>query len=257
MITEQEVAQRAQRFGVATVQIQRDHFISHVLAALPHDSRFSGGTALCRTYLEGTRLSEDIDLLGPDPSTSLAELEAALPAALRREFPNSAWTERGSVDDGVAATFAPPGIVAIKVYVGQLHPVDPWEFAATDVQLRYSDLPPTTSLLCPTLATFAAMKLSAWFDRHAPRDLYDLAGLAATGILADPVVADLFRAKHAVGLPVWEFARVPKSTATAWETELAGQVGVLPSAEECRATVGRAVAPPKESTPGDAPKVEE
>jgi predicted nucleotidyltransferase component of viral defense system len=257
VITDREAAEWAQRFGIASEQILRDHFISHVLAVLPPDTRFFGGTALCRTYLDATRLSEDIDLLHPDPSSCLDRLEATIPRALRREYPGSEWKPRGSEDDGIAATLAPPGIVAIKVYVGQLHPVDPWEFAATDVQLRYSDLAATTTLQCPTLATFAAMKLSAWFDRHAPRDLYDLAGLAATGILADPVVADLFRAKHAVGLPVWEFARAPKSTATAWETELAGQVGVLPSAEECLATVSDALAPPKESTPVDAPKVEE
>jgi Nucleotidyl transferase AbiEii toxin, Type IV TA system len=257
VITETETARWAERFGVATVQILRDHYISHVLAALPTDTCFYGGTALCRTYLAGSRLSEDIDLLSSDPSACLSTLEATLPGALRREFPDSAWTPLGDVDDGVAATLAPPGIVAIKVYVGRLRPaVDPWLFAPTEVELRYSDLAETTQLECPTLATFAAMKLSAWFDRHAPRDLYDLAGLASTGILADPEVADLFRTKHSVGVPVREIARVPNATAAAWETELAGQVAVLPTAEECLATVSLALATPNEATPVDAPKVE-
>lgn len=249
MITDREASAWAERFGVPAAQVLRDHFISHVLAALPPEARFYGGTALCRTYLDGTRLSEDIDLLHPDPTSYLAELEAMLPTALRREFPDSTWTPRGAVDDGVAATLAPPGIVAIKVYVGWFRStVDPWEFAATDVQLRYSDLTPTATLRCPTLATFAAMKLSAWFDRQAPRDLFDLAGLASTGILADPKVAELFRAKHTVGPPALEFNRVPKATAAAWETEMAGQVGILPTAEECRATVAHALAPPNEAS---------
>jgi hypothetical protein len=128
-------------------------------------------------------------------------------------------------------------------------------FRATGVQLRYSDLPDTTSLVCPTLETFAGMKLSAWFDRHAPRDLYDLAGLAATGVLADPAVAEMFRAKHAVGIPLSEFARVPKRTGDAWVTELAGQVGELPPAEKCLERVRRALEPPTEGPTGDAPKV--
>jgi predicted nucleotidyltransferase component of viral defense system len=247
VITETEAARWAAKFGVTHVQILRDHFISHVLAALPRDSTFYGGTALCRTFLEGSRLSEDVDLLSPDPPTCMAELHNTLQRALRREFPNIGWTARGSEDDGVAATLAPPGIIAIKLYVGRLRAVDPWEFTSTDVRLRYSDLDEITRLQCPTLETFATMKLSAWFDRHAPRDLYDLAGLASTGIFAEPAVERLFRAKHAVGVPTQEFERVPKRTAAAWETELAGQVGTLPTADECMARVRVALGLPNES----------
>lgn len=254
MITDREATEWAKRFGVTSDRIMRDHFISHVLAALPSATKFYGGTALCRTYLEGTRLSEDVDLLSTDPGSCLEQLEGLLPKALRREFPDSTWTARGSVDDGVAATLAPPGIVAIKVYVGWLRPaVDPWVFADTDVRLRYSDLADATPLTCPTLVTFAAMKLSAWFDRHAPRDLFDLAGLASTGVLADAEVAQLFRAKTGVGIPHSEFVRISKATSRAWETELAGQVGVLPSAEECLATVRDALGGPERGRAGERP----
>lgn len=69
----------AEQFGVAHAQVQRDHLISHVLAALSAQVReqvvFFGGTALSRTYVPDGRLSEDIDLLavgnrGRPPATS-------------------------------------------------------------------------------------------------------------------------------------------------------------------------------------------
>ncbi|HEX7521206.1 MAG TPA: nucleotidyl transferase AbiEii/AbiGii toxin family protein, partial [Acidimicrobiia bacterium] len=90
--------------------------------------------------------------------------------------------------------------------------------------------------------TFAAMKLVAWSDRHAPRDLFDLAGLATRGTLHDPNVARIFEAKMGVPIIAADFARVPARTADAWNTELAAQVGVLPSAVECLERVRAALA---------------
>ena len=46
------------------------------------------------------------------------------------------------------------------------------------VDLRYSDLPESISLVVPTAEGFAGMKLMAWHQRQAPRDLYDLVALA-------------------------------------------------------------------------------
>src|SRR6478609_1291335 len=122
MITRTEIGEWAQRFGVTAPQIARDHFVSHVLdalAALHPDVRFFGGTALCRTYLEGTRLSEDVDLLHPDPRAFLAWLADELPPALRREFPDTTWVRLPPEGDGLAGLLAPPELSAIKVYVGQ------------------------------------------------------------------------------------------------------------------------------------------
>ncbi len=54
-------------FGVADIQVRRDHLISHALAAIASidaaEIEFFGGTALCRTHLPHHRLSEDIDLV--------------------------------------------------------------------------------------------------------------------------------------------------------------------------------------------------
>lgn len=248
MISRSEVADWAERFGVAQPQIARDHFISHVLRALgQHDSatRFFGGSALCRTYLEGTRLSEDVDLLHPEPRAFLDDLAHQLPAALRREFPDTSCGSPTPDGDGYAAALAAPGLTSIKLYVGvDGSNTQAWEFAATAVELRYSDLPATATLQCPTLATFAAMKLSAWFDRHAPRDLFDLGGLATLGVLADPAVQRIFREKMGVGIVASEFERLPKAAAAAWETELGAQVPSLPTAEACLQTVRIAIAPP-------------
>jgi hypothetical protein len=86
------------------------------------------------------------------------------------------------------------------------------------------------------------MKLAAWSDRHAPRDLFDLAGLATLGTLRDPNVARIFQAGMGVPIIMTDFARVPRVAAAAWETELAAQVGVLPSADDCLELVCDALA---------------
>ena len=246
MIGASEVEEWARRFGVSPAQISRDHFISHVLRALGElhpDVRFFGGTALCRTYLDPSRISEDIDLLHPCPRELLTTLREKLPKAIRREFPNAVWSDVFSEGDGLACMLRPPDLDAIKVYAGRDGPdTAAWEFIPTRVRLRYGDLPQDQVLECPTAPTFAAMKLAAWSDRRAPRDLFDLAGLAALGTLEDPDVHRIFQAKMGVEIIMSDFSRVPRHTASAWHTELAAQVGELPSVEDCLDQVRAALA---------------
>ena len=237
MIDAAELNEWAQRFGVSTAQISRDHFISHVLHALGTlhpDTRFFGGTALCRTLLDGSRLSEDIDLLHPEPRELLATLRESLPRALRREFPDTSWSEITTEGDGLASSLESPGGAPVKVYVGHDGPnTVAWQFTRASVRLRYADLPSTQDFQCPTPPTFAAMKLSAWSDRRAPRDLFDLAGLADLGALRDPKVERVYQAKWGHGIVDADFVRVPPQTGDAWETELGAQVATLPPAVEC------------------------
>lgn len=246
MIDAPELQEWARWFGVSSMQIRRDHFISHVLRAvgeLHPDTRFFGGTALCRTHLDQTRLSEDIDLLHAEPREFLTTLRDEVPKAIRREFPDTTSSEPSSEGDGLATLLEPPDLDAIKIYVGRDGPnTAAWEFTPTPVRLRYKDLASDQVFRCPTAPTFAAMKLAAWSDRHAPRDLFDLAGLAKLGTLRDPNVARIFEAKMGVPIIMADFTRVPRVTAAAWETELAAQVGVLPPADDCLELVRVALA---------------
>jgi hypothetical protein len=241
VIETSEIEEWAQRFRVSAAQITRDHFISHLLRALGDlhpRTRFFGGTALCRTHLEATRLSEDIDLLHPEPREFLATLREELPTAIRREFPDTSWSATAPEGDGFASSIGSPDVDAIKLYVGRDGTnTTAWEFIETCVGLRYTDLPQDQKFECPTAPTFAAMKLAAWTDRHAPRDLFDLAGLAALGTLRDPNVNRIYTARMGAPIVTAEFTRVPKRTAAAWETELEAQVGELPPADACLARV--------------------
>jgi hypothetical protein len=98
MLTFDELHDIAARFGVDQQQVRRDHLISHLLAAISTAAGdsviFFGGTALARSILTDGRLSEDIDLLALGRrAEQAARLQAALPRALRREYPRLAWEQ--------------------------------------------------------------------------------------------------------------------------------------------------------------------
>ena len=129
-------------------------------------------------------------------------------------FPDTSWSTVSFEGDGLASSLGPRDVDAIKICVGRDGAnTEAWEFTQTRVRLRYKDLPPDQDFACPTAPTFAAMKLAAWSDRHAPRDLFDLAGLAALGTLRDPNVNRIFTAKKGVPILAADFARVPARTA--------------------------------------------
>ena len=112
---------------------------------------------------------------------------------------------------------------------GDHHDYARWPVEETAVQLRYRDLPNSVLLLAPTLATFAAMKTAAWVDRHAARDLYDLAALARAGALTGEA-ADLVKAATGVSVTRDLFTSVAVAN---WTEQLAHQTQVLPAAGEC------------------------
>lgn len=234
------------QYGVSDDQIRRDHLISHILAALPSvfnakEIHFYGGTALCRTYLLDSRLSEDIDLLSADFETALRELEVKLPRLLRREFPGSTDEIGGQEGTGRQGRLVTRDPIGVQIYVGAAHSEhSAWRFSPCKVSLRYPDLPEHVTLSCPTLETFAAMKLAAYADRHSPRYLFDLAGLAGLGALNDEAESILEMATG-VAFSKEEFQRIPTAVATAWRTELLHQVAELPDPEECRLRVLQAI----------------
>ncbi|WP_421733050.1 nucleotidyl transferase AbiEii/AbiGii toxin family protein [Cellulomonas sp.] len=200
-------------FGVEIEQVRRDHLVSHVLAALAagvstDDLVFFGGTALSRTHLADSRLSEDIDLLALGPRSGLArELEVAVRRGLARSHGYPTWTPplpstRGSQPSVLSA----PGGASIQVQLldGVGHR---WPTEIVDVQQRYADAPPAR-LRVPTAPGFAAAKLSAWIDRRAPRDLYDLWALAERGLIDDGARDVLFQhGPFGRPAPAWAFDR--------------------------------------------------
>lgn len=246
MIAVSERNDWAERLGVATGQVERDHLISHVLYVISRHPEaalhFYGGTALCRTYLDGTRLSEDVDLLHATPIQGLELLTAVLPKALRRDYPGLGFEPGPHEADGRSVILEVADVrLPVKLYVGRLGPdTRAYEFEDTPVALRYSDLPADVLLRCPTLPSFAAMKIAAWCDRHTPRDLFDLSGLAHIGAL-DEHAEQILRATCGYGFVMTELTRLPGATRTAWEAELAAQTGSLPTPEACVTEIKQAL----------------
>jgi predicted nucleotidyltransferase component of viral defense system len=77
MLSRENRASVADRFGADDAQIERDHLISHLLVGLAELVGdvvvFFGGTALSRTHLPSGRLSEDIDLYTSGDRRAIAE----------------------------------------------------------------------------------------------------------------------------------------------------------------------------------------
>ena len=117
----------------------------------------------------------------------------------------------------------------------RVHLIAPDEDLPTEtapIELRYSDLPESVSLLVPTRSALAAMKTGAYIDRAAPRDLVDLDGLADVGALNEEAARVL---KDVFGMVVvrQEFDRLRPSTVEAWEAELERLMREIPSPEAC------------------------
>jgi len=225
-----EAATVAEKFGVSDDQVRRDHLISHLLAALarhvPDAVVFFGGTALARTHLPEGRLSEDIDLYArPARADVVAAVEAALETGVLREYGRLTWEPSlAAVRDTVPAILRTQDglIVRVQLLDPASHPSWPTERRA--LHQRYSDAPAAT-LTVPTLPAFVASKTTAWHDRHAPRDLYDLWGLATLGAL-DADAAALFARHGPTGRAprAWMFRDPP--AAEDWNRQLGSQTRI-------------------------------
>lgn len=246
MIDKEEVDRTSRQFGAPETQVLRDHLISHVLASLGEASAaksitFFGGTALCRTWLPELRLSEDIDLLVE--STDVGhEIRSHISRALRREFPTLEWTMLGSQHQ--VETFAlTKDDTYLKVQFALWR--HGWKAAIettrTAVLLRYSDLPASADLTVPTASGFVAMKLLAWLDRAAPRDIYDLAALAEAKMIDEGALRSV---RSIAGFTPTSRAitNVPISRVRQeWDNELDHQLRSPKSLDECVAVVQRAL----------------
>ena len=228
------------RFGVDDDQVRRDHVISHALAALASldtDSIvFFGGTALSRTHLTDLRLSEDIDLvvLGPRTATARA-LQDVLTRNLRRAFRTPEFEPALASTRGASPSVMTVGSIRIQIQLarGDRYPLLPTELR--ELEQRYADAPPARMRVL-TAAAFAAAKLSAWHDRAAARDLYDMWAMAERGLI-DREARELF---SRLG-PLTDAARVSYSRVpgeTEWSAAL-GHQGIVQVGPDAAADIVR------------------
>lgn len=220
-----EAASVAQQLGVALEQIHRDHLISSILAALQvhaDDVVFFGGTALARTYLPAGRLSEDIDLIAVRDRRSVARaITRTIERAMRVTHGRVNWTAAlPDIRDTEAASVVTDEGLMVRIQLLSAQEYPPWPTAVHDIDQRYTDIPPTR-LRTPVRDSFAAWKTAAWFERHAPRDLYDLWALAMVGAITT-TAAELFATHTGLGPPQDHmFSHAPATRD--WQEQLSAQ----------------------------------
>ncbi|WP_024800529.1 nucleotidyl transferase AbiEii/AbiGii toxin family protein [Nocardia sp. BMG51109] len=234
----------ATRFGVSPEQVERDHLISHLLAAISKRFgdrlHFIGGTALARTHLVNGRLSEDIDLVALDNRTALAaELDTALPRSVARSHGRLEWAPSlSNVPDTGGATLRTASGMSVKIQLLSARGRTVWPAELRGLEQRYSDAPPA-ELFVPTLPAFVAGKTATWHDRHAPRDLWDLWALNDIGAIDAAAGAWYRRYGPTNRLPAPQlFDHAPPEDD--WNAQLAGQTRLAITAETALATVREA-----------------
>lgn len=228
-------------FNADDAQVERDHAISHMLAAiseeLSDDVQFFGGTALSRSYLRAGRLSEDIDLISIGDRTQVASrLTRILTQHLAREFGRPTFFPALTDVRGTSpVTMTLPSGPRVQIQLLPASHYPSWPFHPHQLQQRYADCGPAV-LSIPTIDAFIAWKTTAFMDRRAPRDLWDLAALAAlTGFTQRS--ADLFtRLGPLRSLPTSSTLPISPDE-TIWQRDLAHQTRLVITAEQARAKV--------------------
>ncbi len=238
MISDREVSRAAARLGVPEGQVRRDHLLSHLIRGLKDVPGivFVGGTALNRTYLSDARLSEDIDLHLLNGGSGIVD---ELLDAVRLEFPDLSIQTQSRYGDVTTAILASEDLRVQVQLVSFRHDWARLPTRSALVRLRYGDLDGAVELRIPTTSAFVAMKIAAFVDRRAARDLFDLAQLARLD-LVDTTSLDL--TKQLLGrrpVPA-EFALPPSNEE--WRIELSHQVKELGTPEDALTTVRSALA---------------
>lgn len=142
------------------------------------------------------------------------------------------WRPAPTEVPAAAPVFLVAGRLTVRIQLQELDAEQSrWPLEHRFADLRYSDAG-TAELWVPTRSAFAAMKTLAWADRHAPRDLADLAELARTGGF-DIDAARLVHDMRGVWPRPHLFDSLPRATRDSWVTDLAHQMAEVPDPDEC------------------------
>ncbi|GAA1561910.1 hypothetical protein GCM10009789_13940 [Kribbella sancticallisti] len=112
-----------------------------------------------------------------------------------------------------------------------------WPVRTVDLVQRYSDAPPAR-LSTPTPPSFAAWKTTAWFDRAAARDLYDLWALAMIDLIS-PEAARLFVRYGPTNRPPDDSMFATPPDESRWRRDLGGQLRLEITAADALEVVRR------------------
>lgn len=253
MLSDADRRQVRDVFGADDAQVERDHLISHALAAISADLgervTFYGGTALARSFLPQGRLSEDIDLIAVGPR---AQVAAALARTLTRrlardfgrpEFLPALVNSRGA--EPVTVAFPSGPRIQVQLLPADHYPA--WPIESRDLVQRYEDAGPAT-LMVPSLDAFVAWKTVTFMDRRAPRDLWDLAALARLQPFTAGA-AELF-ARLGPFRSVPSASTIPAApTETLWQRDIAHQTRLSVDAATARSQVVAAWAAVQDAGP--------
>ncbi len=135
-------------FGVSAESVRHDYTISRVLEAItPHADTFIfyGGTALSRTFLNGLRLSEDIDLLSPSPRSETARLlDEALRVGLLDRFGTVEASPRlQDVRHDTDACVYYIGDTTVQIQLIDAQYYTKWPTRSSLISQRYDSIPDT------------------------------------------------------------------------------------------------------------------
>jgi predicted nucleotidyltransferase component of viral defense system len=238
-----DLARETFRFGVEDEQVERDHLISIVLAVLSEtlseDLLFFGGTALGRTHLPHSRMSEDIDLIAlGNRGQTVTRLAAAIESQLFGSGPQLGWAAGFTLKDTAPAVLSTSDGVAVRIQVLSHDGYQHWPSEFRSIWQRYSGVAPAR-LRVPTIEAFAAWKTEAWADRHAARDLYDLWALAEQGSIT-PEAAAVFAEFGPIGHPPIPSMFDRPIAQGDWERQVGNQTRLTVTADEALLSVRQA-----------------
>ncbi len=257
MIGRAEIARHSHVAGVDERTQERDYVLTWLLAAVSQKDVglvFKGGTCLRRCYVEGYRYSEDLDFT-LQPGMSPFVLADAVTTWCHWVMREAGIRAEGGLDTTIPerrawVSFTGPlaarreNAIKIDLAVDEVVVDRPVRQALLS---EYSDLPDRTFAISSyTLAEIWAEKVRSLMQRAEPRDVYDLAYLAAEHRRLAEEAAHIFVKKaRAKGLDPTQLGTLLDAREVTlerlWERRLEGQLALVPDFDATWRAVRRAL----------------